>query len=634
MLKAIVEDFGNGGTIDGDLVVSGDLTVSGGGSLSFDEIIEGTQVIDVTNTEALLVRKNGDGGDVFVVDTTNSRVGIGGSADSRLHIKGATNTNAKITLTNTNPDPDNIWSIHANYNSQELKFNGDSTTVLTLSDTGSATFAGNIRVGSDLTSVTSDTHLAIGDSGDTHFILGEDANNHARITWDASEDALDFNLKDGGTGTVPLILTGTTATFAGDVSIKSTGGNNDPATLALWNPDVSINADDTIGTILAQGSDSGGSPPYLGGKIEFNADAVWDTGTTGYYPTRIDFFTESNSGTVSTASPRMTLDSSGRVGIGSDSPDATLHLQDGNNTELRFTFGSDQYINKITNEWAGGNPAGCKIRFFVSDGSTTNANEVFTLDGNSQMSLSNNDNGTGNTIFGKNAAKSLDSGSNYNVLIGDEVANGTLIDIKHNVAVGADSMQDITQGDYNTGVGSSALHAITTGSDNVGIGRRAGDLITTGTDNILIGSDADPSANSATNQIVIGHDATGVGDNTAIIGNSSTADVYMGDNGNAWSQTSDGRLKENVKEWDKGLDEINSLRVVEFNFKKDNPFNYNSEKKRQGIIAQEAQEILPEMVKADGEWLSANTEPMVWALVKAVQELSAKVEELEKKCNC
>ena len=54
------EDLGNGGTIDGDLVITGDLQVSGGGSLSFDEIIEGTQVIDVTSTEALLVRKNGD----------------------------------------------------------------------------------------------------------------------------------------------------------------------------------------------------------------------------------------------------------------------------------------------------------------------------------------------------------------------------------------------------------------------------------------------------------------------------------------------------------------------------------------------------------------------------------------------
>ena len=49
MIKAIIEDFGNGGTIDGDLVITGDLQVNGGGSLSFDEIIEGTQVIDVTS---------------------------------------------------------------------------------------------------------------------------------------------------------------------------------------------------------------------------------------------------------------------------------------------------------------------------------------------------------------------------------------------------------------------------------------------------------------------------------------------------------------------------------------------------------------------------------------------------------
>ena len=34
------ENLGNGGTIDGDLVITGDLQVSGGGSLSFDEIIE------------------------------------------------------------------------------------------------------------------------------------------------------------------------------------------------------------------------------------------------------------------------------------------------------------------------------------------------------------------------------------------------------------------------------------------------------------------------------------------------------------------------------------------------------------------------------------------------------------------
>lgn len=66
----------SGGTITGDLVINGDLQVDGGGSLSFDEIVQGTQVIDVDDTEALLVRKDGDGGDVFIVDTTNSNVKI------------------------------------------------------------------------------------------------------------------------------------------------------------------------------------------------------------------------------------------------------------------------------------------------------------------------------------------------------------------------------------------------------------------------------------------------------------------------------------------------------------------------------------------------------------------------------
>tara|TARA_R100001129_G_scaffold52_1_gene80 strand:- start:544 stop:4182 length:3639 start_codon:yes stop_codon:yes gene_type:complete len=119
-----------GGTISGDVTISGDLTVNGNGSGNYDEIINGNLVL-----------------------SSGSKLGIGiGDADpaSSLEIKGSTNTLSKITLTNTNPDPDNIWSIHANYNSQELKINGDSTTVLTLLDTGDATFAGDVKVTDNL----------------------------------------------------------------------------------------------------------------------------------------------------------------------------------------------------------------------------------------------------------------------------------------------------------------------------------------------------------------------------------------------------------------------------------------------------------------------------------------------------
>ena len=81
-----VKNLCNGGTMDGDVTITGDLTVSGGIGLSLSEVIEGTSTIDVTNTEALLVRKNSDGGDVFIVDTTNTRVGVGVTPTTPMHI--------------------------------------------------------------------------------------------------------------------------------------------------------------------------------------------------------------------------------------------------------------------------------------------------------------------------------------------------------------------------------------------------------------------------------------------------------------------------------------------------------------------------------------------------------------------
>ena len=126
MIKSVTEDFGNGGTIDGDLTISGDLQVSGGGSLSFDEIVQGTQVIDVTNTEALLVRKNGDGGDVFVVDTTNSRVGIGTASPSELlTVNGG---NIKLTSSTSSSPFLTIEDTNADDNMGGLKFIKDSAS--------------------------------------------------------------------------------------------------------------------------------------------------------------------------------------------------------------------------------------------------------------------------------------------------------------------------------------------------------------------------------------------------------------------------------------------------------------------------------------------------------------------------
>jgi hypothetical protein len=132
------------------------------------------------------------------------------------------------------------------------------------------------------------------------------------------------------------------------------------------------------------------------------------------------------------------------------------------------------------------------------------------------------------------------TGGYSNTAIGDNVMRFN-IDGFRNTAIGTHSLYRNTAGQYNVSNGGYSLHNNTTGSNssafgykalynstgsnNTGLGYQAGDVITTGTNNVIIGRDADPSANTATNQIVIGYNATGAGDNTVQLGNTSITNV-------------------------------------------------------------------------------------------------------------
>ena len=79
-IDGITVDDNDNMTVDGDFTVNGDFSF---GDASTDSLtINGLCIIDNTDTEAFLVRKDGDTGDVFVVDTTNTRVGIGTTVPS------------------------------------------------------------------------------------------------------------------------------------------------------------------------------------------------------------------------------------------------------------------------------------------------------------------------------------------------------------------------------------------------------------------------------------------------------------------------------------------------------------------------------------------------------------------------
>jgi hypothetical protein len=95
----------------------------------------------------------------------------------------------------------------------------------------------------------------------------------------------------------------------------------------------------------------------------------------------------------------------------------------------------------------------------------------------------------------------------------------------------------------------------------------------------------------------------------------------------AFSTTpSDIKLKTNVKDIEYGLDTIMKLNPKQYDWKKDN-------RKDIGFIAQEVEEVIPEIVK-DNEWFddkikTMDYEKLTAVLIKAVQEQQKQIEELK-----
>jgi len=82
----LVGDFLGTVTFAGNVTIAGDLDVSGDTTV-VDATTSGQVIIDVDNAEALLVRKDGDAGDVFTVDTTTGNIIASADVDS-THIFG------------------------------------------------------------------------------------------------------------------------------------------------------------------------------------------------------------------------------------------------------------------------------------------------------------------------------------------------------------------------------------------------------------------------------------------------------------------------------------------------------------------------------------------------------------------
>ena len=101
---------------------------------------------------------------------------------------------------------------------------------------------------------------------------------------------------------------------------------------------------------------------------------------------------------------------------------------------------------------------------------------------------------------------------------------------------------------------------------------------------------------------------------------------------NAWQTSwSDRKLKKNIASITGGLDICDKLNPVTFNWKKEWAEGDAglSNRKFYGIIAQELQEVLPELVYEGKDKLMVQRDELQWVLLAAVKELSAKVKALE-----
>jgi hypothetical protein len=261
---------------------------------------------------------------------------------------------------------------------------------------------------------------------------------------------------------------------------------------------------------------------------------------------------------------------------------------------------------------------------------------------------------SGNTGVGTEAGYFNETGQN-NTYVGSKAGQGASGDSNsNNTGVGKHALYVVEDGNDNVCVGRDSLSALTDANDNVAVGSLAGSTITDGNGNTCVGYNSDTSASDSTNQIVLGADVSGSGDGTLTFGN-STSDTTCTNGATTWSNPSDVRIKKDIETSTVGLSMINDLRPVNFKFKTKGEVDSDfylyekdsnesagfTDKTVLGFVAQEVKSVIDNHAEYKGSelWLEGlelhdkrqriSQTALIPILTKAIQELSAKVKELE-----
>ena len=542
--------LGGSNTISGDVTITGDLTVQGSATNTFDEQIQGivqilgstgtgatpAGTLQLTTSETTIVDNDQLGRIEFLAaseaDGSDSQlVGASIAGEAEATFAADNNSTALVFSTNTSAaatERMRITSTGAVSIGPSVPTAG--TLVVSHATDSSIVIQSAVDGGSDaslffkVASGTSNTNKKAGivfrdigtnGIGDLYFLNDSTADgNNATVA-----DNTAMVIKSGGNvgiGTAsPVAKMDIVGTRTLNLTDNITDDNNKNAVITHSQYDSGTQ---TQGFMLMQGfsNSSTNRIDIGGGNSQHNATE------------EIKFHTAANA-TTATGTERMAINNSGDLQL-----QERLTFSGTNNTTAIATMNLHTngflYVTGGTGGLALSAEGGSDV-IKITDGGGTGAisfevgnTQRFKLDANSRISLSNNDSGTSNTIFGKNTAISLDAGSNYNTFIGENVADASLDDATYNVGIGYNALTDLTTADSTVAIGGLCLENITTGTENTAVGTSAMRNSTTANNNTAIGRQAMGSG------ITTGTDNTAIGINSGLAITSSQFNTLIGSN--------------------------------------------------------------------------------------------------------
>jgi hypothetical protein len=638
------------------------------------------------NGNTLVTIKDGDNGTVFGLKLATNKVEVIPSAADDANAFEVSQNDGTAVFTVDTSTPSATFTSDV-FIAENIKHTGDTDTRIRMLNDNVIIYAGNenqVDIGNAITVFNEgggDNDLRIESSGNANMFYVDAGNNRVGIGTDSPSEVLQVNhsASDGDSGI--LIVNESTSiaddTFLGGIGFDSADGNI-PSTVG-----------EASAAIVARSAEAHGTGDK-GGNLLFLTSAIDDDDDTGSHE-RMRITSEGNVG-IGDSSPSTALSHFGSAsrGLAISNQQPTISFTDTDvtkrahiafeGTNRNFYISSPESDGIITFHTGGYNEriritSGGRVGIGITapdDYHSSNQLVIGNTSGEGQMTIVSNGSNSGSLVF---ADATSGTGEQDGILRYDHNANemqffttghkkmtvsgsGLTVTQGYPILAGRAATDGgrILAGHYNLG-GGDVLAVLSTqyssGAFIVGYGvegkENASGYVSTNDafsgvrTAMQLDTDGVQFLTSSATQASPGTDITMTqrwkitptgnfepGSDNAFNVGSSSKQVSAIFTANAVT-VSDETKKENIKDCDLGIDFINTLKPKSYNLKNLEETHDDYNKKHYGLIAQDLKDgKLKDSVfgDKDGEY-GLNYNDLIAPLIKAVQELSAKVEALE-----